>query len=71
VWEILTKAGIDPAPQRTGPTWMQFLRSQAEAILATDFFTVDLLNVEHAIGTGRIGRSIRPARSPRSLSPRS
>jgi putative transposase len=42
VWEILTKAGIDPAPRRTGPTWSQFLRSQAEAILACDFFTVDL-----------------------------
>jgi putative transposase len=44
VWEILTKAGIDPAPRRTGPTWAQFLRSQAEAIIAADFFTVDLLN---------------------------
>jgi putative transposase len=32
-WEIL-KAGIDPAPRRTGPPWSQFLRSQAEAILA-------------------------------------
>ncbi|MCW2890468.1 MAG: hypothetical protein JWL58_7330 [Streptosporangiaceae bacterium] len=27
VWEILTKAGIDPVPRRTGPTWAQFLRS--------------------------------------------
>jgi hypothetical protein len=44
VWEILIKAGIDPAPRRTGPTWAQFLRSQAEAIIATDFFTIDLLN---------------------------
>jgi transposase InsO family protein len=44
VWEILTKAGIEPAPRRTGPTWAQFLRSQAEAIIATDFFTIDLLN---------------------------
>ncbi|MCW2916544.1 MAG: putative integrase [Actinomycetia bacterium] len=44
VWEILTKAGIDPTPRRTGPTWAQFLRAQAEAIIATDFFTVDLLN---------------------------
>src|ERR1017187_5409566 len=34
VWEILKKAGIDPAPRRSGPTWPQFLRSQAEAILA-------------------------------------
>jgi transposase len=44
VWEILTQAGIDPAPRRTGPTWAQFLRSQAEAILACDFFTVGLLD---------------------------
>jgi transposase len=44
VWEILKKAGIDPAPRRAGPTWSQFLRSQAEAILACDFFTADLLD---------------------------
>jgi putative transposase len=44
VWEILTKAAIPPAPRRAGPTWAQFLHSQAEAILATDFFTVDLLD---------------------------
>jgi transposase len=30
VWEILKKAGIDPAPRRTGPAWSRFLRSQAE-----------------------------------------
>jgi putative transposase len=42
VWEILKKAGIAPAPRRSGPAWSQFLRSQAEAILACDFFTVDL-----------------------------
>jgi len=42
--EILNKAGIDPAPRRTGPTWPQFLRSQAEAILACDFFTAGLLD---------------------------
>src|ERR1022692_274692 len=40
VWEILKASGIDPARRRTGPTWSQFLRSQAEAILACDFFTV-------------------------------
>jgi putative transposase len=44
VWKILTKAGIEPAPRRTGPTWMQFLRSQAEAIIVTDFFAIDLLS---------------------------
>jgi putative transposase len=43
VWEILKASGIDPAPlRRDGPTWPQFLRSQADAILACDFFTVDL-----------------------------
>jgi hypothetical protein len=44
VWEILKANGIDPAPRRTGPAWSQFLRSQAEAILACDFFSVDLLD---------------------------
>jgi hypothetical protein len=42
VWEILNKAGMDPAPRRTAPTWPQFLASQAEAILACDFFTAEL-----------------------------
>ncbi len=44
VWEILKASGIDPGRRQTGPTWSQFLRSQAEAILACDFFTVDLLD---------------------------
>jgi putative transposase len=34
VWEILRKHGINPAPRRNGPSWTQFLRSQAEAIIA-------------------------------------
>ncbi len=38
VWEILREAGIDPAPDRTATTWADFLRSQAHAILAADFF---------------------------------
>ena len=40
----MNTAGIDPAPRRTGPAWSLFLRSQAEAILACDFFTADLLD---------------------------
>jgi putative transposase len=29
VWTILKKAGLDPAPRRSGPTWRQFLTAQA------------------------------------------
>jgi len=62
VWEILQQAGIDPAPERTSTTWADFLRSQADALLACDFFeTVTLTGarlymlavIEHA------GRRIR------------
>ncbi|WP_326778436.1 helix-turn-helix domain-containing protein [Streptomyces sp. NBC_01445] len=38
VWEILKEAGINPAPERNSSTWADFLRSQAEAVLACDFF---------------------------------
>jgi transposase len=44
IWQVLKDAGIDPAPRRDGPGWPEFLRSQAQAILALDFFTADLLN---------------------------
>ena len=44
VWQILKSAGINPAPRRDGPGWAEFLRSQAQGILALDFFTADLLN---------------------------
>jgi putative transposase len=70
VWEILKKAGIDPAPGRSGPTWPQFLRSQAKAILACDFFTADLPDgtqayilavIEHATRSIRIlGVALHP-----------
>ena len=69
-WEILKSAGIDPAPRRTGPAWSLFLRSQAEAILACDFFTADLLDgtrayvlavIEHASRRIRIlGVTLHP-----------
>jgi putative transposase len=69
-WEILKKAGIEPVPRRTGPTWPQFLRSQAETILACDFFTADLLDgtqayvlavIEHATRRVRIlGVTLHP-----------
>jgi len=44
VWEILKAHGIEPAPRRAGPGWAEFLRGQAHAILAIDFFTARTLN---------------------------
>lgn len=41
VWKILRAAGVGPAPDRTGPGWAAFIRSQARAVIATDFFCVD------------------------------
>jgi len=38
---ILRSSGVPPAPRRDGPTWSEFLRSQADVILACDFFTVE------------------------------
>ncbi|WP_435864209.1 integrase core domain-containing protein [Streptomyces mirabilis] len=62
VWENLKDAGIPPAPERTSSTWADFLRSQADALLACDFFETVTLSgarlyvfafIEH------IGRRIR------------
>jgi putative transposase len=41
VWAILHRAGVAPAPKRSALTWRQFLRAQAQGVLAVDFFTVD------------------------------
>ncbi|MGW7696499.1 integrase core domain-containing protein [Streptomyces asiaticus] len=45
VWKILTAAGVDPAPRRGGPTWREFLTSQAEAIIACDFLHIDRVDL--------------------------
>jgi hypothetical protein len=37
---LLQRAGVDAVPQRTAVSWRQFLRAQAKAVLAVDFFTV-------------------------------
>jgi hypothetical protein len=42
VWQVLKSAGS--TRRRDGPGWPEFLRSQAQGILAPDFFTADLLN---------------------------
>jgi transposase len=62
VGQILKDAGIDPAPRRHGPGWAEFLRSQAQAILALDVFTADLLKgtkVHVLAVTGHGNRRVR------------
>jgi putative transposase len=40
---LLRRGGLGPAPRRGGPTWMQFLKAQAEGIVACDLFTVETI----------------------------
>jgi putative transposase len=37
----LARAGLEPAPRRSGPSWREFLRAQAASIVACDFLTVE------------------------------
>ncbi|MGH9028238.1 MAG: integrase core domain-containing protein [Acidimicrobiales bacterium] len=41
VANVLRHHGLRPAPRRSGPTWVEFLRAQAKGIVATDFLSVD------------------------------
>jgi transposase InsO family protein len=63
VWEILKGADIEPMPHRDRHTWAAFLRGQAHAILAADFFETRTLTgarlyvfaaIEHATRRVRI-----------------
>jgi putative transposase len=73
VWEILHDAGIEPVPGRSSTTWADFLRSQAEALLACDFFETVTLSgarlhvfavIEHASRRIRIlGATAHPTAS--------
>ncbi|MDX8056195.1 integrase core domain-containing protein [Lentzea sp. BCCO 10_0798] len=62
VWEILKAAGIDTAPHRPTVTWAEFLRSQAEVVLAMDFIeTVTLTGARQYIlaAVHHAGRRVR------------
>jgi len=57
VWKVLRNSGIDPARDRTGPSWSDFIRSQVKAVIATDFACVDtaLLRRFHVLFVIEIG----------------
>jgi putative transposase len=38
---LLRRSGLGPAPRRNGPSWSEFLRVQADGVLACDFFSVE------------------------------
>jgi putative transposase len=60
VWEILKAHGIAPSPQREHTTWTDFLRSQAKALLACDFFIRVLGVTAHPTGdwVTQLGRNL-------------
>ncbi|MDQ2981837.1 MAG: hypothetical protein M3R26_05910 [Actinomycetota bacterium] len=43
VRKILRQAGVPPACTRAGLCWREFLRAQAQSMIACDFFTVETL----------------------------
>jgi transposase InsO family protein len=45
VRSVLKRAQIPPAPRRAGPTWREFLRAQAQTVIACDFLTVDTVSL--------------------------
>ncbi len=42
---VLLGDGLGPAPRRASVSWRAFLRAQASAIVATDFFTVETVRL--------------------------
>jgi putative transposase len=80
---ILRRAGLGPAPRRTGPTWTEFLRAQGRGALACDFFTVETIVLKtiyvlffielstrrvHVVGTTRRPDSAWVTQQARNLS---
>jgi hypothetical protein len=45
VRRILAAAGLGPAGERNGLSWRDFIRSQAQGMIACDFFAVDTISL--------------------------
>jgi transposase InsO family protein len=46
VRNLLREAGLGPAGERVGLSWREFLRAQAQSMLAVDFFTVETIRLQ-------------------------
>ena len=55
---LLRRHRIPPSPQRSKLSWRQFLRTQASAIVAADYFTVEIRNLKrlHVLFFIELGR---------------
>ena len=58
VGNILRRHDIPPAPKRKQATsWKDFIRAHMAVLVATDFFTVEVLTLRGLIGTMLVGES--------------
>ena len=67
VWKLLNQAGISPSPRRAGPSWAEFLRAQAHAVLACDVFHLDTIALRRCMSS--LSSSMPPAACTSSASP--
>jgi hypothetical protein len=45
VRNLVRQAGLGPGSERAGLSWREFLRAQAQSMLAVDFFTVETISL--------------------------
>jgi len=62
VWSILQSAGLDPAPRRSGPTWQEFLKAQAEGMVACDLFHLETITLRRLYAFFTIEHATRRVR---------
>ncbi len=72
VWAILKRHGIEPSPQRSGPSWAEFLAAQTQGLLAWDFFSVGTVLLRRLFVLSRDGArryATWPGRGPSTFGP--
>jgi hypothetical protein len=62
---LLRKQGLGPAPRQAGPSWTEFLRAQAQGVVACDLFAVETLWLSTKADQGLLSTQM-PVEGPRS-----